>query len=304
MRADIEGRIVLVRHELMFVAGTMHRRRKYDMARAAGAVGFLIAGPLPGGAVAGSSGRAEGGTGIPAARHHAGDGGRGCVRRAAGRPTGDPAYRHRGEAQPRRGRCCSTCPARPTNGSCSAPMSTATTSTKARWTTQPELPQPCRRLAQSLRRCSTWRRGVRLAFFSVEEWALTGSARYVEGLSVAEREAIALNINLDSVAGNSRLAALTSGFAHVEPFLMSVAEGEGLDLRCVRPFLPNSDHANFALAGIPAFRLVAGYRRPGRESALRSHAGRHARQGRDGGAHNGRAAGRRNDRSSLPDRAI
>ena len=31
---EIKGRIVLVRHELMFAAGTIHRRRKYDMARA------------------------------------------------------------------------------------------------------------------------------------------------------------------------------------------------------------------------------------------------------------------------------
>ena len=40
--AEIKGRIVLARHELMFAAGTIHRRRKYDMARANGAVGFLI----------------------------------------------------------------------------------------------------------------------------------------------------------------------------------------------------------------------------------------------------------------------
>src|SRR5438477_7464012 len=64
--AEIAGRIVLVRHELMFAAGTIHRRRKYDMARASGAVGFLIAGPLAGGLVAGSSGRAVGDDGIPA----------------------------------------------------------------------------------------------------------------------------------------------------------------------------------------------------------------------------------------------
>src|SRR6185295_720935 len=63
--AEIAGRIVLVRHELMFAAGTIHRRRKYDMARANGAVGFLIAGPLQGHVVAGSSGR-EAGEGIPA----------------------------------------------------------------------------------------------------------------------------------------------------------------------------------------------------------------------------------------------
>src|SRR3981081_47820 len=65
--AEIAGRFVLVRHELMFAAGTIHRRRKYNMAREAGAVGFLIAGPLPGGLVAGSSGRDPGAGGIPAA---------------------------------------------------------------------------------------------------------------------------------------------------------------------------------------------------------------------------------------------
>src|SRR5262249_9109488 len=56
-REELAGRIALVRHELMFAAGTIHRRRKVMMAREAGAVGFLIAGPLPGACVAGSSGR-------------------------------------------------------------------------------------------------------------------------------------------------------------------------------------------------------------------------------------------------------
>src|ERR1700724_3257611 len=66
-RAEIAGRFVLVRHELMFAAGTIHRRRKYDMAREAGAVGFLIVGSLPGGVGAGSTGRKEGAACIPAA---------------------------------------------------------------------------------------------------------------------------------------------------------------------------------------------------------------------------------------------
>jgi Zn-dependent M28 family amino/carboxypeptidase len=111
-------------------------------------------------------------------------------------------------------------------------------------------------------RVRKWRRGVRLAFFSAEEWALTGSARYVEGLSDHERKLIALNINLDTVAGGKRLTALTSGFAGLEPFLLQTAEASGHELRCVRPLQMNSDHANFALAGIPAFRLVAGYDEP------------------------------------------
>ncbi len=64
-RAELAGRIALVRHELMFAAGTIHRSRKYQMAVEAGASGFLIAGPLAGALVAGSSGRTGPG-GIPA----------------------------------------------------------------------------------------------------------------------------------------------------------------------------------------------------------------------------------------------
>jgi Zn-dependent M28 family amino/carboxypeptidase len=71
-----------------------------------------------------------------------------------------------------------------------------------------------------------------------------------------------LNINLDSVAGGTRLAALTSGFAALEHFMLSVADANGHSLRCVRPLMTNSDHANFARAGIPAFRMVAGYDDP------------------------------------------
>ncbi len=107
-----------------------------------------------------------------------------------------------------------------------------------------------------------WRRGLRVMFFSVEEWALTGSAQYVKALGEAERAKIALNVNLDSVAGSPNLAALTSGFAGVEPFLLGVAEANGQSLRTVRPLMTNSDHANFAAGGIPAIRLVAGFDDP------------------------------------------
>jgi Zn-dependent M28 family amino/carboxypeptidase len=61
----LAGRIALVRHEYMFAAGHIHRRLKYALARKAGAVGFLIAGPLPTRPVAGSSGRGRE-DGIPA----------------------------------------------------------------------------------------------------------------------------------------------------------------------------------------------------------------------------------------------
>ena len=39
------------------------------------------------------------------------------------------------------------------------------------------------------RACEDSAAALRLAFFSVEEWALTGSAQYVQGLTAAERNA-------------------------------------------------------------------------------------------------------------------
>src|SRR5262249_46832166 len=108
-----------------------------------------------------------------------------------------------------------------------------------------------------------FRRGIRLAFFSVEEWALTGSAQYVAALPDREREKIALNVNLDSVAVSPRLTPVTSGFADREPFCLKVAAANDLALRTFRPLMTNSDHANFAHAGIPALRLVAGFDDPG-----------------------------------------
>jgi aminopeptidase YwaD len=257
--AEINGRMVLVRHELMFAAGTIHRRRKYDMARASGAAGFLIAGPLPGQIVAGSSGR-EGGEGIPAlgiAPETAAQ----LARRAEGWPTAtmiietdeSPAetetlvYDYRGRSDDWVVLSAHVdghdlAESAMDNGTGLAAVLAAT-----------------RALAPEVAR---WRRGLRVMFFSVEEWALTGSAQYVQALSAGERAMIALNVNLDSVAGSPNLAALTSGFGGVEPFLLSVAAANGQKLRAVRPLMTNSDHANFAAGGIPAVRLVAGFDDP------------------------------------------
>jgi Zn-dependent M28 family amino/carboxypeptidase len=257
---EIAGRIVLVRHELMFAAGTIHRRRKYNMALEAGAAGFLIAGPLAGALVTGSSGRNEGDAGIPAM---------GIAPETAARL------------------------ARTAAGWAHATMMIETEEYEAQTSTllfdmpgqtdevvvlsahvdghdiNESAMDNASGVAAALAVVRTiaphvqgWRRGVRLAFFSAEEWALTGSARYVAGLSDVEKQRIVLNINLDTVAGGKRLTALTSGFGGLEPFLLETAEANGHALRCVRPLQTNSDHANFALAGIPAFRLVAGYDNP------------------------------------------
>ena len=257
--AEIKGRIVLVRPELMFAAGTIHRRRKYDMARANGAVGFLIAGPLPGHVVAGSSGR-EAGEGIPALGISPETAAR-LARRAAGWPTATIAIEtEEGPAETET--LVYDYPGKTDEWvvlSAHVDGHDLAESAMDNGTGLAAVLAVTRALAP---RVASFRRGLRVMFFSVEEWALTGSAQYVKSLSEGERKKIALNVNLDSVAGSPNLAALSSGYAGVEPFLLAVAEANGQSLRTVRPLMTNSDHANFALGGIPAIRLVAGFDDP------------------------------------------
>jgi aminopeptidase YwaD len=259
-RDEIAGRIVLVRHELMFVAGTIHRRRKYNMARDLGAVGFLIAGPMAGELVAGSSGRNEGDAGIPAAGI-APETASHLARTASGWPRATLVV------------ATEEYPAQTSTLLFDLPGQSGEVVVLSAHVDGHDVNESAMDNASGVATAlavtraiaayvHTWKRGVRLAFFSAEEWALTGSARYIAGLSEDERKRIALNINLDTVAGGKCLTALTSGFAGIEPFLLQAAETNGHRLRCVRPLQTNSDHANFALAGIPAFRLVAGYDEP------------------------------------------
>ena len=258
-KQQINGRIVLVRHELMFAAGTIHRRRKYDMARANGAVGFLIAGPLPGHVVAGSSGRESGG-GIPAlgiAPETAAK----LARSAAGFPKVTMTI-ETDEAPAETETLLYDYPGQTDEWvvlSAHVDGHDLAESAMDNGTGLASVLAVTRLLAPHV---ASWRRGLRVMFFSVEEWALTGSAQYVQNLGEVERAKVALNVNLDSVAGSPHLAALTSGFGGVERFLLNVAEANGQNLRTVRPLMTNSDHANFAAGGIPAIRLVAGFDDP------------------------------------------
>ncbi len=257
---DLRGRIALVRHELMFAAGTIHRRRKYLAALEAGAVGFLIAGPLPGELVAGSSGRQEG-AGIPAAGITP-EAAAVLRRTARGWPTATLTIDTTEEPAETRTLLLDL----PGQGeewvllSAHVDGHDGGESAMDNASGLAVVLSVARALAP---RVASFKRGIRLAFFSVEEWALTGSAQYVQNIAEDERRRIALNVNLDSVGGSPNLTALTSGFAGLEPFLLRVAEAGGIPLRTYRPLMQNSDHANFALAGIPALRLVAGFDEPG-----------------------------------------
>jgi Zn-dependent M28 family amino/carboxypeptidase len=82
----------------------------------------------------------------------------------------------------------------------------------------------------------------------------------------SQRQSLKLNINLDTVGGDTHLTALISDFPALTRFVADASTDAGVPLSTYLPLMPNSDHANFAAHGIPALRLVAGFDRP--ESAV------------------------------------
>ena len=117
-----------------------------------------------------------------------------------------------------------------------------------------------RALASHVQDCE---HGLRLCIFSAEEWALAGSKQYLDRMSQAGRDRMQMNINLDTVAGDGHLTALTSDFPALDAWVRKVAKQNDLELGTYLPTMQSSDHFHFARHGIPALRLVAGFDRPG-----------------------------------------
>lgn len=255
----IPGNIVLVRHEYMLAAGHIHRRRKYEMAKAAGAAGFLIACHLPGGLLVTGSSGAGSGEDIPAA---------GISHEAASAIAAAPGSKVTLNVSGRfvdRGA---------ENLFVDIPGRTEERVVLSAHLDGHDLAASAidngsglvsvLAAASALRDIMPGRRrGLRVALFNIEEWALLGSRDHLASLAEAERGKLVFNVNLDSVAGARHLAALTSGIAAVESVVGAVNGSHGLGIRVHRPFMGNSDHANFIRAGIPALRLCCGLDDPG-----------------------------------------
>lgn len=257
----IRGRIVMVRHEYPFATGHVHRRVKLGLAQQAGAAGFLIAHPEPGiGAVSGSSGR-NGGAGIPALGISAE-----AAQSLRASPDGAlPLARMviEGEDHPARTHMLlADLPGQGPDwvvvsahvdghphGESAIDNATGVTVALAL----------ARALAPNVARCP---RGLRIALFSAEEWGLVGSRIWLERMDAAARRSMVLNVNLDSVGGASGLTALTSGFGRLDAWIRDTTGLAGLPIATHLPLMANSDHANFAAHGIPAFRLIAGFDAP------------------------------------------
>lgn len=252
---EIAGRIVLVSHEYPFMAGHIHRRRKYNAAMERGAAGFIIANPVAGtGTTCGSSGRG-GKAGIPAVA-----------------TDWESAARLRGMTRPR---------VRMVIDGEDFEATTQVVILDLPGTTDERVVLSAHidghHLAESAMDNATGvagaiaiarafaphvgncQRGLRVCLFSAEEWALAGSKEYLARLTPGELKRIVLNVNLDTIAGGARLTALTSEFPALDGFVQGAAADIGMPLDTYRPMMSNSDHYNFALHGIPALRLVAGF---------------------------------------------
>jgi hypothetical protein len=259
--SEIDGRIVMVRHEYPFAAGHVHRRVKLGLAQQAGAAGFLISHPERGiGPVSGSSGR-NGGAGIPALGIAAeaaemlqpsSDGARPTVRMVI--DSEDVAAQTRMLVLDLPGRgpdwivASAHLDGHPLGESA---IDNATGVVVALALARARAPQVVD--------CP---RGLRVCLTSAEEWGLVGSRLWLERMDAAERQRMRLDINLDSVGGAANLTALTSGFANLDPWIRATAARAGLPVATHLPLMANSDHANFAAHGIPAIRLIAGFGEP------------------------------------------
>ena len=255
----IPGKFVLVRHEYPFSASHIHRRRKYGWAMERGAAGFVIANPLPGaGPMSGSSGRG-GMAGIPAvsvdfesaARLTAAHGSQRAHLLIRGEDyaarTSVVTLDFPGQTQS----CVALSAHVDGHDLAQSAMDNATGVAVVLAVTRAFAPL-----------VANGRRGLKVCLFSAEEWALAGSRQYLDSMAEHDRAAIAVNINLDTVGGDSDLTALTSEFPLLVPFVRHAAESVGMALNTYEPMMSNSDHYNFARHGIPALRLVAGFDRP------------------------------------------
>jgi len=252
----IRGRIVLVRHEYMLAAGHIHRRRKYELAKAQGAAGFLIACHLPGGLlVTGSSGSGDA-EDIPAAgiSHEAG-----AALAEAGTASLETAGRYEERVAEN---LLLDIPGRTEELVVLSAHIDGHHLAESAIDNGSGLVSVLAAAAVLRELMPSRRRGLRIALFNIEEWALLGSRDHLAALPAAERQRLVFNVNLDSVAGASRLAALTSGIGLAESLVRGVNDAHGLAIRVHRPFMGNSDHANFIRNGIPALRLCCGLDEP------------------------------------------
>lgn len=261
------GAILLVRHEFMLGPGHVHRRAKYEAARAGGAAGFLIAntirGDLP---VTGSSGGDGGADHIPCAGLSAEDGD--MLSEAAAKGT-SVTFTVEGEfddtatsenlfatAGPDRDEIVVLSAHVDGHEFHGMPGGHSAIDNGSGLAALLAVADALRDIAADLPRRLDY------ALFTVEEWALLGSRHHLAQLPVSERRRRVMNVNLDSCAGADKLTVLSSGLPGMTDFAADALSASRIPADEYAPFMGNSDHGNYILAAIPALRLCAGFGQP------------------------------------------
>ena len=255
---ELAGKIAVVQHEYPFSSQTVHRRVKYNSSRARGAAGFIIVNNNPGDTLVGGSCGQDEFTNIPALGVSLETGallvsapGATVRMRVASVRKLSVGKNFIGEVPGQTAEWVTLCAHYDGHDLAQSALDNATGVAAAISIFESFGPY----VSNSLR-------GLRLVLFTAEETGLLGSRLYLQSLAASEREAISVLINLDTLAGESRLTCLTSDFPELETFVAKASAEFGLDLRCYRPLLRNSDHFNFAEGGIPALRVLAGFDAP------------------------------------------
>lgn len=249
----VRGRAVLMRHEYAFSPDTIHRRVKLKAAADAGAAAAVMVQPFEGfGPVAGGANSCPipgFGVGIEGARRMLASGRAWFTLRAKHHPA---SARHLVLDIPGTGPGRVVLTAHLDGHSLAESAIDNATGVAA-------LLSLARAVAPFV---AAMPRGLQICVFGAEEWSLSGSRAWLSNLPRAEVDAMAMNLNLDSVAGSPNLTALTSGFPALGGFVQDAAAAAGHDLPVHLPISVSSDHANFAAYGVPAMRLIAGFDEP------------------------------------------
>lgn len=98
----------------------------------------------------------------------------------------------------------------------------------------------------------TFQRTIRIALWTVEEWGVYGSDRYLRTLSEDELASIALVINLDITSGIGAPVWSLNGFSDLVPLFQRFAREMGCEYQVSEEITAGSDHFPFTMRGVPA----------------------------------------------------
>ena len=258
LAAKIKGRAVLVTHEYMFSADHIHRGRKFETALALGAAAFIISNPWDDSGMVTGDASFE----IPAfgVSKKTGDALRSAALADSRVHIKQLSHHHSGRTQtldwiippstPKKDfdeKEIIVCAHIDGHAVSQSAMDNASGVAVAL------------ALAAQLDGNNSQSVCLRILIFSAEEQGLIGSEQYVASLAESEKQKILAVLNLDCVAGSSKLSAMISEFDYLREVVLASSKISGIPVDIFEPLVANSDHYNFAMADIPALRLIAGF---------------------------------------------